>query len=429
MRDRPSWTFILILMLAAAPAAPAHADMLDSLLPPGVPGFDTQPGVTVQSRLHPELQPLGLHFGAFRFYPRLDESTGFDTNVLPGASHRGSWEVITAPSLVIGSDWSTDALGATLALTDTRYLALPSQSRTDGTASVGWRLDLGRNQFTLSAAHLSQHEDRGQVGTLASDEPVAFKADTIGATYTANDGRWTIEPGLRVTNWLYDNTTVLGVPTSQAYRDHVTAQGDVTLRYEWAPLRNILFVVHALGQDYTSIPAGQPSPDSTSVQILSGISDNADAVWHWRLLLGGETRGFTSPLYPRRNNLIAEAGLGWEPSGFTSIGVTLSRESTDAAQAGVSGLMLTTGRLTIDHEYFRNLLLRASLGLQQADFFGGGHQNGIVAGLGATWVMNRSIRLSATYDDTSLHGTNDPAQGLIGSYHRGIGLITVRLGL
>jgi hypothetical protein len=64
--------------------------------------------------------------------------------------------------------------------------------------------------------------------------------------------------------------------------------------------------------------------------------------------------------------------------------------------------------------------------LQQADFFQGGTQRGSTAGAGLTWVMNRSLRLSVTYDQTDLlpaHGTAAPG------YSGGLGLITVRIGL
>ena len=39
--------------------------------------------------------------------------------------------------------------------------------------------------------------------------------------------------------------------------------------------------------------------------------------------------------------------------------------------------------------------------MQHADFLqGGGQSNGVTLGAGATWLMNRNVRLSATYDFT-----------------------------
>ena len=110
-------------------------------------------------------------------------------------------------------------------------LSLPSQDRTDGTVSAGGRIDIGDNKLTLAAAHVSQHEDRGAIHTIASDRPIAFQLDNIRASYLITDGRWSIVPGFEATNWTYSGTTVQGIPTSQAYRDRVVVQSGVTVRY------------------------------------------------------------------------------------------------------------------------------------------------------------------------------------------------------
>lgn len=424
----PLRAFVAAACLTAAATAPGFADMLPSLLPAGIPGYDTQDGVTVTSRLHPELDPLGLHEGPWQFWPRLDESMGYTTNALPGVFHHGGWEAITAPSLRLASSLPGQSLGAAVTFQNTSYLSLPAQDRSDGSASAGWRLDMGPDQFSLAAAYLAQHEDRGEVGTLPTDRPIAFTASGVAVSYTAGFGPWSVTPALHLTDWAYGNTTILGVPASEAYRDRVETEASVTVRYEWAPLRNLLLVLRALDQDFTRTPAGQPTPDSLGMRLLAGLDDD-DTVWHWRLLLGAETVGFASPAYARQSGLITEAAAGWSPSGLTTLTASFSRESSEAAQQSIAGMMLTTARLTIDHEYLRNLLLQASAGFQRADFFQGGEQGGTVFGLSVTWLLNRSVRLLASYDQTDLHGTSDPARGLAGGYSRGLGLITLRLQL
>jgi hypothetical protein len=188
-------------------------------------------------------------------------------------------------------------------------------------------------------------------------------------------------------------------------------------------------VARAVGQDYTHTPLGQIMPDSTSYQLLAGIDYDDDQVWRWRLLLGGEARRFSSTLYPQQNTLIAETAASWSPTGLTTVTATLSRDTEDAAQEGVSGLVYSAARLTIDHEYLRDLLFKASVGLQRADFFQGGHQTGTTAGLGVTWVMNRNARLSFIYDQTDLRGSSIPTEALATGTSRGIGLVTLRLRL
>ncbi len=419
----------LVLVAVVCLAGRAVAELLTALFPDGVPAYDMGDGVTVETRLHPEQMPLGLREGGFEFMPRLDQGVGYSSNAFPGPHRRGSWQVVTNPALSIGSNWSRDAFGAMLSVRDTRYLALPAQDRTDTTVSVGGRIDIGNGKLTIGAAHVVQHEDRGQIDTLAVDRPIAFQLDDVRASYAISDGRWNIVSSLEATNWTYSGTTIQGLPASQSYRDRVVVQGGATVSYEFAPLRSAVLVVRAIGQDYTHAAAGQASEDSTSYQVLAGIDYDDNSLWRWRVLIGGETRQFASPRYRQQNTLIAEAGVRWQPSGLTTVSATIGRETQDAAQAGVSGLVYSSARLVIDHEYLRDLVFRASIGLQKADFFGGGHQIGTTAGLGMTWVMNRNARLSVTYDQTELHGSGIPTETLVTGYSRGVGLITLRLGM
>ena len=73
---------------------------------------------------------------------------------------------------------------------------------------------------------------------------------------------------------------------------------------------------------------------------------------------------------------------------------------------------------------------RASAGLQYADYLqGGGHASGFSLGAGATWLVNRHMRLSATYDFTDQRGTSSPTSQTTGNYVRSVGLITLRFGM
>src|SRR5580698_5933036 len=186
----------LALILAICVAGKAVAELMSALFPDGVPGYGTDDGVTVQTRLHPEQMPLGVREGAFEFLPQLDQSSGYTSNALPGPYRRGSLELVTSPTLSMASNWSRNAIGAMVSVQDTRYLALPSQNRTDVTVSAGGRLDIGNDKLTVAAAHIAAHDDRSQLDTIASDRPIAFDLDDVRASYALNDGRWSIVPNV-----------------------------------------------------------------------------------------------------------------------------------------------------------------------------------------------------------------------------------------
>ena len=84
----------------------------------------------------------------------------------------------------------------------------------------------------------------------------------------------------------------------------------------------------------------------------------------------------------------------------------------------------------VDHEYLRNVLFRAYAGIQSDDYLqGGGHDSRFSLGGGVTWLLNRNLRLSATYDFTDQRGTANPTLQTTGSYMRSIGLLTLRVGM
>lgn len=422
------WMFLALAGSVCA-IGRAAADIITDLLPDGVPGYDDGAGITVETRKHPEQMPLGLHAGSVTVSPKVAESIGYDSNALPGPYRRGSWELGTEAAVGVTSEIARTTIGAIMSLDNRRVLAFPDQSRTDGTVSAGGKTPVGQDEVTVAVAHAERHEDRGALDTIPSDRPVAFRLDDVRAAYTINRAPWSLTPQLEASSWRYDPTTIGGQPVDQAYRDRISLTVALELRYAVAPLRDLVFVLRGLGQDYVHTPLGQINPGSRSYQVLGGISDRSDPVWHWRLLVGGETRRFNAPVYRPQNNLILEAGLSWSPSGMTTMSGTISRETDAAPVEGVSGLTYTTGRVSIDHELFRNLLLRGWVGWQQQDDFQGGYQAGSRFGASATWTVNRMMLIALTFDQVDLRGSTNVAGAVSPGYSRGLGLLTVRLGL
>ena len=408
----------------------ARGQWLDVLLPSGVPGYGTTPGVTVTTRLRPELQPPPLRAGALLLRPSLRESIGFDDNVLAGSGRRGSLVQRSEPALLLGTDWSRDALGGYFAADDRRDWGTPAQSRTDWTASLGGSLNIGRDRLTIAAAHLAHHQERSELDALASDRPVAFRVDDLRATYDWSFGRWSLTPNVEASAWHFDATSVHGTPVAQTYRDRNVLQGGVTLRYGLAPLRNLLLMTRAIGQHYLHPSLGQPTQDSAGYQVLAGIDYDDNAVWRYRLLFGGEHRGFAAAAFRAHDALIAEAEITWLPTGMTTVSARLTRSIEDAAQEGVAGFTATRASLAIDHELRRDMLLHGRFGVQHADFLQSGtQQTAFTFGIGATWLANRYLHVSATYDFGTQRSTGGTTQTTtVGSYTRNIALLAVRLG-
>jgi hypothetical protein len=427
MRTREQlWIFVAALSLLLLQQATGAG--LTEIFVDGVPGYGTAPGVTVTSRVRPETDPPPTRVDGFLIRPQIAESLGYDDNVLSGQNRRGSWLSSTNASVLAASGWSRNALGVFLSAGDTRYWSQAAQDRTDGTASVGGSLDIGRDRLTIGLAHLSLHEDRSALNALASDRPVAYRIDDVRVSYTTAFDRLTVIPEAELSAWHYGDTTVLGQFARQAYRDRSVLRGGTTFRYEFAPLRSAVLVTRALTQHYLDPLPGQPSLNSTGYQALMGLDYDGDSVWRARVLMGGESRQFAAARYRAHTAMIAEGDLTWNPTGMTTVHATLTRSIEDAAQEGVSGFTFTEAKLCIDHELRRDVLLNASAGLRGASYLQGGQQSGFSAGAGVTWMFSRYGRVSATYDLNTAHGSG-PLTAATTGFSRDVALMTVRLGL
>jgi hypothetical protein len=422
-----SWLVALCLL---SYAQMTKAQLLTSLFPEGVPGYGTEQGVTVQSRERPAFDPLGFHADTVTIRPLLSESIGYDNNIFGGPAAKGAWEIATRPSVLLDRAGSDGSAGLFLSADDFRYLNEPSQNRTDGSAFLGGTIDFGRDKLTLGAGYLARHEDRTELDALPSDRPVAFTVANMRVAYAAEFGSFTATPSIEFNRWRFADTTIFGVPVSEAARDRTTAQTGLTLGYAWMPGRDVLLVTRVLDTHYDDPAAGVASNNSTSWQALAGVSYDDDSVWRYRLLGGIEYRQAASPVIASETIPIAEAEIVWSPSGLTTVRATATRGIEDAAQSGLSSYTYSSAQLRVDHEYFRNVLLDASATVRQASFNRtGGQQVGIGFGVGATWLIDRNLRLSFTSDFADVRNARLPPGTVAGDYTRTLTLLTLRVGL
>ena len=430
MRNQRPWSLVTSLWMALAILPPAQAQLLPSLFPEGVPGQDKSAGVTVKSRSRPAFEPPGVRIGTALLRPSLTASLGYDDNIFGGPKPLGGWRLATSPSFLLGTAWADSSLGLFLAADDMRYPGQPSQNRTDGTVFLGGTLDIGRDKLTLGAGYAARHQDRTELDALPSDRPVAFQVATARASYASTFGRFTVIPAAELNRWRFDGTTILGVPVSQSPRDRATAQGGTTLRYAWMPSREVVLVARVLNTRYDHPAAGAPSNDSVSYQVLSGIDYDDNTVWRYRVLGGVQHRAPASPAFRSQTAGIAEAEIVWSPSGLTTIRATATRGIEDAAQSGLSSFTYTSARLMLDHEYLRNVLLNASATLRHAAFHQtGGQQLGLAFGMGASWLVNRHLSVSLSYDFSGVRNARLPARAVAGDYTRNIVILSVRTAL
>jgi hypothetical protein len=417
--------FATLGALALVTAAwPAFADLVDAYFPPGILSTAPGVGVTVTSRERPKTDRLGIRVGSFIFRPEVGVAGGVDSNPLFQAHGPASTFAETTGSLGVTSNWSRDNVGALLTFDDTRYFGVARQDTTNWSFSFAKSFDFGADRLTLSATHLALHQTARDLNTGALDEPGAYSVDNLRMEYKADRGDFTFLPRVQFTRYQYDDISIGGVRQSQKYRNRNILDGELTTKYAMALLRDFAVVLRGASIQYDTARPGQPRPDANVLSALVGVDHATSAVWRYRLLVGVQARQAQSSAVKSRTEPIAEANVIWSPSGLTTWGFTLTRAVQDSAGEFASAYTYTEGKLTVDHELARDILLHGQIGFQQADYEQGhGRETVVSAAGGVTWLVNRNARVSGTYSYLRKSGVGGEA------IDESIAMIRLQLGI
>ena len=251
-----------------------------------------------------------------------------------------------------------------------------------------------------------------------------FAVNTATASYLFNVSRLSFEPFAVVTDTSFSPTKLSSGSVSNSYLDNTTFIEGVTTRYELSPLRHLVLVVRGSESVYSHASTGLPQRDNTGLSVLAGIDYVADGIFRYRALVGYQVREYASSAIKSHSDPIVEADVIWSPSQLTSVEAKVNRQIVDATDPLQASYTDTALRLQVEHEYLRNVLLNAHVSAELAQFeSGGGQQTLYGAGLGATWLLNETQRVSLTLDHLQSTSNNRP------SYHDESLLLKYSIGI
>jgi hypothetical protein len=414
---------------------PSHAQVSVTTFPSGFSGYDQQLGVTVLSRLRPEYEPPGIQLGGFVIRPEVDQSIFDNSNVNGTANGVGSWGSQTAASVSAQSNWSRNSLAATVGVDHYQYFQLPTDNYTDWNVGIQGGYTIGESQLTAAYSHQSFHELGNQIGTVQSSTPVLDQTDTAQLYYTFNFGRVAVTPTISFSSYQYGPASVQGGTLNQDFLNRNVVAGGATARYSLNDQSGLLLVARGVQSNYTQPLAGQPSNNSTSFLLMTGIDYQAAGVWRYSLLAGVEVRSFAASEFATRTAPIVAASAIWTPTGVLTVSGVLSRSIEDPESGGTNGFILSQGHLVVDYELTRSILLQGRGGFQYAQYLGAGDQTNYTFGAGVTWLLNRKLRLALDDDYTkqsglgSLNQVLTPIEGSFqsGQYSQNLLALTLRV--
>jgi hypothetical protein len=283
-----------------------------------------------------------------------------------------------------------------VSVNDRQYLSDSRQSTTGWNAALGGFVDIGRHQAIFAYSHVAAAQTPRDLSAPQLRAPAPYTIDSAQAAFTWNGARVAVTPSVEYAQWRYANAVQGGVKLALTYQDRDVLSANLLARFQASEGRSVLVVLRGIDSRYLVPSPGQPGRSSTGVEALVGVEYAAGGVWRYRLLGGWQTRQYADRSV---SGPTLEASAIWQPTGLTTVTATALHTLTESALATTLNYTLSQGRVTVDHELRRNVLLQFRADMGQAVYTGNaGTATLIGAGGSLTWLMNRRMRLVLSQD-------------------------------
>ena len=382
-------------LLALLPVG-ASAQLLQRYLPQSVGPYEADPTMAVLQQGGADYRAAGVRIDDFVINPEITESDGYAQNPLGLAQGaRSSPTIDTSAAVSLHSDWSRNSLSASASFDNSLYPNVHTADTNTSTVFLGGTIDIGDNQLSLGAGHVSANLGATDVLAFGLAAPVPYQTNDVRAEYTQVLGPLSITPGIDLTSFTFGRTVVGTEVVNDTGLDKNQIAGSVVGNYELAAGRN---VVVALRETSAQFQHGGSAGNYLASSILAGLDYVASDLFRYDILIGFEHRGFNGPIHSINTPLVEGAVL-YSPNRLTTITAQFTREIADPTYNITNNLTYTSARLIGDYAFRRNVLLqgRAGLDLGAADGTSGSRLD-TTFGAGVTWLLTRRVSLAANYD-------------------------------
>lgn len=360
----------------SAPQA-ARAQLLDTLMPPAIPGYGQKFSVIAQ---HRQFAPgaTGWNFNGITVAPSLGLQAGYDS--APGGSSASA--VLQANSTLLLTD---DAAGFGLyaAAGGNEYPQNAPQNISTLMLGSGERVTLPRETIFLSGALVRSAVTGFDFDTAEITKPIPFTLKNLRVRDEIVSGLFTLTPSFTLSRYDF---------SGQGVAANRTVPGEsLTLSYNsGSPLTGLLrFGATQLDYDIAT-------QNADIYQLLAGVQEKQDGLWTFSILAGAahrqpaEGEGLTAP--------VLEARVDWMPTRLDQISVTASREIDDIDAITSTPYTRTSINLTISHAYLENVTVQALADLAEAQYIESDQREYLATGeIDMQWRASPALAVEGVY--------------------------------
>ncbi|MEO0881135.1 MAG: outer membrane beta-barrel protein [Pseudomonadota bacterium] len=390
--------------------------------------FQRDRNIAVQDRPQPEFDPEPIRLGSTLTQASVGVGGFFVDNVFATADNEISDFAFTfRPTADVRTDWSRHEVGFNVGVEHFEFVDQGSESVTNAQARLRSRVDVTNDWFVSSSAFVRQrNEPRTQISILDDfGEPVEFFEYGGDTSINYERARIRASLGYEYVDTDFDDVDSFdpAIPdVDQDFRDVETQT--VRGRVSYALTRD--YAVFAQGsyfqRDFDAPTELSPGVfavrDSDGFAIQGGLNFELQGPFRGDVAIGYLEENRESPEFADIEGLSVDGRLQWFPTRLTTVTGTVSRNTSDIGLVDSAAVTNTSGRLRIDHELLRNVLLYADGGIFATDFSDEDRDDRFFdVGLGSVYKINKRVHLEGFYRHTNRDSsilTEEFSQNIVG---------------
>jgi hypothetical protein len=392
VRDRRRRAAVTLAFLVVAGPGAAAAQTL----------FDRDADVGVRDRPHPEYDALGIPVDSFILLPKVSVSAIYDDNIFALPNKTSDVIFVVAPDLQILSNWNRNSLQFDLSSEFDEYASHGDQNSIEYQGTMTYRLDVDHaSQVTLAASAGRLTQPRTSVNTEANEfEPIQYDLVQAHLTGFRIFDRLKITSHIDISDFSYDNVTAAdGSFVREDFQDHYELAGTLRADYAVSPA-TALFIegtpnVHAYDLEPPVTPFRR---DSSGFDILGGVNFQVSHLVTGEIGLGYQSQQYVDRQFEGVDGLALRGQLTWYATQLVTVTLHADRNFQDSGLPDTPATRVTDVSVKADYELLRNLIVTGTLSYTYYEYPGLDRMdNRYGAGLGATYLFNRSVGLTLGY--------------------------------
>jgi len=361
--------------------------------------FDPVRGQSVADRPRPDFDATPISVSSFEFFPALNISPYYDSNIFAQASGETSdyvWKV--NPAFTLLSNWGRNAVALT-GFGDFDYYSVHSaQDYNSGAIQAEGRWDIAHQTWLAGALDYQRViELRGLPTAPGNAEgPSEYNLYSGNAELYRGLGLLKAKADFGTAYYDYSPLDLIGGGVaSQNARDRIQNKASSEVSYDIT--ENFQPFVRG-GYNWRTYTA-------TSARSSNGYNVDVGSKMDFGGIITAEAyAGYLRQNYFNFGNAVDAFDFGgnvlWNVTGLTSIEFKVARsiEETDVSPAAVA-YVASGGSVTVTHELRRNILLDAHFNITGLDYEGiARHDDYYDAGVGGRYFISRNLYTDVTYD-------------------------------